>query len=328
MTKRPIDRVREAAAQMEIGDRDDPSHGFLKMGDRLHVLKKRSIYQISLADEIDPERTNIHVPNTQQKVLHYGAATPFVGRTLLTARELFNSSHLTKEIDTDKCLTLIFDATKELALMADSIAALESELEAAKKTLQDNRRKDRSVALPAINNLRPRVKDFIESADDAISSLFLTVKHFFKDFRKGNWEEFAELIERKYGADDNFAKFLSDNMLVFSFVRRARNASVHPANHQKVTVLDFTFNPDNSIQAPTIEVVVPEVPQPTMDLLSFMMQLFESIVSVIEVVLAHLCEKHVQNFGKFEVHVVERSGQRKDLEHVRFGYEIFIPSEE
>jgi hypothetical protein len=69
--KRPIDRMREAAGKMDVGTPDDPTAitGLFPIGDTLYVIKEKGIYEIQFADAIDPKRTNIHVPNTQQRVL-------------------------------------------------------------------------------------------------------------------------------------------------------------------------------------------------------------------------------------------------------------------
>src|SRR5262249_48672961 len=61
MTKRPIDRKRDAGGAMEIGVPDDQSAitAIFPIGDDLYVVKERGIYEVKLADRIDPNRTNI-----------------------------------------------------------------------------------------------------------------------------------------------------------------------------------------------------------------------------------------------------------------------------
>jgi hypothetical protein len=97
--KRPIDRLRESALSMEVGEPDGPITGFVKIDDRLHIVTIRAIYRIMLADEIDPGRTNPNVPNAQQKVLDHGSESEMVGKTLLTAKQLFDSGVLSQEFD-------------------------------------------------------------------------------------------------------------------------------------------------------------------------------------------------------------------------------------
>jgi hypothetical protein len=98
---------------------------------------------------------------------------------------------------------------------------------------------------------------------------------------------------------------------------------VHPTQHQKAIVRNFTFQADGTVSAPTVEVIAPETPQPTIHLDDFFEQVFDSIISVFELMVVHICEKHVVAFGAFEPHVVEKKHQAKELMHVRFGYDLF-----
>lgn len=95
--KRPIDRVRDSAMSMKVGV---PEDGAIKemfgLKDRMLFILERAIYAMQLADEIDPNRSNISIPNTQQKLLGRGAEDPLVAKTLLTAHTLFKEIHLGK----------------------------------------------------------------------------------------------------------------------------------------------------------------------------------------------------------------------------------------
>jgi hypothetical protein len=42
------------------------------MSTNLYTLTDKGVYLTRLADDIDPERTNINVPNIHKKVLEYG----------------------------------------------------------------------------------------------------------------------------------------------------------------------------------------------------------------------------------------------------------------
>ncbi|WP_144441538.1 hypothetical protein [Bradyrhizobium sp. CCGE-LA001] len=88
---------------MDVG----PSGG---IGERLHTVKTDSIYRILLADEIDPDRTNINVPNSQQKVLDYGSDSPLVAKTLLTGKQLFEKGFLGPNFESTKVIELSFDS--------------------------------------------------------------------------------------------------------------------------------------------------------------------------------------------------------------------------
>jgi hypothetical protein len=82
--KRPIDFQREGAAFMNVGSPDDlsPITSMIVIGKMLYVVKASSVYQVRMADDINPERTNPSVPNTQQKILGVGSDSEVVGRTV------------------------------------------------------------------------------------------------------------------------------------------------------------------------------------------------------------------------------------------------------
>jgi hypothetical protein len=84
--KRLIDRVRNSALSMQIGSQEDGGVSMMiDMGSALYVVKERAIYVIQLADHVDPERTNVSVPNTPQRILSMGSHDPMVKPILLCA---------------------------------------------------------------------------------------------------------------------------------------------------------------------------------------------------------------------------------------------------
>ena len=77
---------------MQIGTSEDgASSVMIDMDSALYVVKERAIYAIQLADQVDPERTNVFVPNTQQRLLSIGSHDPKVARIFLTAYTMFKS---------------------------------------------------------------------------------------------------------------------------------------------------------------------------------------------------------------------------------------------
>ncbi len=85
--QQPIDKLRNSAFSIEIHTPEDEStiSEMISTGDQLFVVKGKGIYEVKLADQVDPDRTNIHVPNTVQKIIPYGADEPWIGSVVLTA---------------------------------------------------------------------------------------------------------------------------------------------------------------------------------------------------------------------------------------------------
>lgn len=89
--KRPIDRIRDSGGHADIGTLEDGAIIEMKnIGGRLLIIKERAIYEMVMADTIDPERTNINLPTTIHKlIIDKGTESETVSRTLLTAMTLF-----------------------------------------------------------------------------------------------------------------------------------------------------------------------------------------------------------------------------------------------
>jgi hypothetical protein len=320
--KRPIDLKRDAAGVMTVGEADDPVKEIFAIGEHLHALKMNSIYEIKLADEIDPERQNIDVPNANQKVLSYGANSPFIGQVLLTAKQLFNPSYLPKNIDTKLCLVNAFEATKNIAAMVDAEKALTAEVDAGLEALKVAKLKNGAVPLPSIANPFARTKDFLQKADHTLQSLFLIVRAFYPT-QKNFFEGFCERITATFGENDAFAEFMNGHKIFLIFIRRARNAVEHPSDSQKVLVRDFSMRADGSVARPMLEVIDKNTPCPESPVSQTMGTMIERLSLICECVIAGLCDKHVQQVGGIQFSVLEFPEDQRAVKDVRYSYGLF-----
>ena len=102
----------------------------------MYIIKKHAIYRLLLADDIDPERTNISIPNGHQRIASQGSDSEIVARSFLTANALFNSNHFDGTADVKQVIDLSMSIMKEL-LAAQSIeSGLISELSSALEAFQ------------------------------------------------------------------------------------------------------------------------------------------------------------------------------------------------
>src|SRR6267154_5600200 len=109
MNKRPIDIQRDSAGSFSLNADGDgtPIREMFSLNDTLLIITERAIYEVKVADQIDPERQNPNIPhNVQRRILELGTDSELVGRTLLTARNLFRSEYLSESIDVKQALTL------------------------------------------------------------------------------------------------------------------------------------------------------------------------------------------------------------------------------
>ena len=87
--------MRNAARSGPIGAEGATAiREMIPLGDTMYFVKERGIYAMQLADQIDPDRTNAALPDTQQRILRIGTDDPVVARTLLTANTLFKEAVL------------------------------------------------------------------------------------------------------------------------------------------------------------------------------------------------------------------------------------------
>ena len=92
--KRPIDKVRDSGGMFTLPPGVGGIQEMCEIQGSLHMLGTNAIYRVKLADEIDPERTNINLPNTHQLVLPYGTELHYVRQTLMQARRLLKDKVL------------------------------------------------------------------------------------------------------------------------------------------------------------------------------------------------------------------------------------------
>jgi hypothetical protein len=320
-TKQNIDRIRDSAVTMTLGGPDDLSaiKEMVPIDGVLHFVKETSIYACKLADAIDPKRTNPHVPNVQQKVLSLRSDSPLVGRTLLTAKVLFQDHFLPDSFDCKNGLALAFDALKDLAAMHAIAEQVRSALAASQ--LEDRRQMDRSVVLPTIGDVSALCKSFIQKADHFLRALMGIVRLFYGASAAKAWfESLAQLAAHKYGVEDQFTKFLGDALPLLQFVRSARNCVEHPKSSQRIVVSDFTLNSAMQVVPPTIEIIHTKSHQPPILIEHFMGELTEQISVMFESMIAFMCAKHAQPLGGFEIGLIELPENQRRTKYVRFSY--------
>jgi hypothetical protein len=313
--KRPIDLQREGAGFMNVGSPEDssPITSMVVIGKTMYVVKTNSIYEVRMADEIDPERTNASIPNTQQEVLGVGSDSEIVGRILLTANVLLNKNYLPASIDCEGALRFCFDALKDMAAMGEIAETLEKDEQDSIARLGDNRKIDRSVLLPSIKNLTHRCNEFLQKADHSLGRLYSIVGIFYPRARKPYFDGFSDTLVALYGATDPFAQGVRNVLPFLKFVRDARNSVEHPKPNQKIIVKDFTFDPSGRIIAPTIEVVHARSPQAPVSISVLMRETHAAIIDVFESMIAGLCSKNIKNDSGFVFEVIALpAGSRRD----------------
>ncbi|WP_157784135.1 hypothetical protein [Bradyrhizobium yuanmingense] len=318
--KRPIDSLRDSAMSMEIGPSGGRITEMVKIGERLHTVKTDSIYRIMLADEIDPGRTNINVPNSQQKVLDYGSDSPFVAKTLLTAKQLFKKGFLGSDFESAQAIELSFECLKNLAAMSDTASAFSRRDEEEERQLAQLQIKDRSLALPSAPHLESRCKEFIQRADHALQALFAIATMFYGSKFKGWFEGLAEEVSRKHKGDVHYIGLMSDVATFCKSIRTTRNCVEHRKPNERIEVCDFSPTSDNAVVPPTIAVYHPKFTQPRIPISAYTTQVTEHIADTFETLIAFMCSRNIDASAKIPVQVVELPENQRSNKLVKYSY--------
>lgn len=321
MNNRPIDKVRNSGLSITL---PADTGGITDMGEingALHMIGGSAIYRVQLADEIDPERTNIAVPNTHQKVLSYGTDFAYVRQTLMTARRLFSNKVLGPAFDYKSGINLSFEALQDLAAMYDIRKNVRARFDKIAEDLQNVAVERRSMTVPSMGDVRGESKAFLQKADHVAVALFNVAKLFYGDEIGPRWfASLQKLASEKYGENNEFTKFLNAVLPFLQFVRNARNAVEHPDQAKRVKVTDIALLPSGALNPPSIEVIHPETPQPSVPLLALLEHVADQLAAVFEIMLAHLCGANVQPFAGMPLGVMGYDENQQRAFKCRYGY--------
>jgi hypothetical protein len=321
MNDRPIDKIRKSALSMTLPEDAGGISDMCEINGSLHMIGGKAIYRVQLADEIDPQRTNIGVPNTHQKVLSVGTESPIVRQVLMTAKRLFGNKVLGPDFDYKGAINLSFDALQDLTVMSSLHEELSKKLRAISEEMKNAAVRQRSFTVPTVGGVRASAESFLQKADHAALDLFGIVKLFYGDaVGQGLFQGLHRLIKEKFGDDDPFTKFLTQVLPFLQFVRNARNAMEHPDASKSVEVTDILLLPSGELQPPCIEVIHLETAQPSVHMLDLMGHFTNHLAIIFEVMVAYLCGCNVQPFAGLPLGIIEYTEDQQKAYKCRYGY--------
>ena len=319
----PIDARRNSAFSGKVGSDGDDSaiHEMIPLGDFMYVVKERGVYSMQLADQIDPGRTNISVPNVQQKILPIGSSDPIVARTLLTAHTLFKAELLGPSFNEKKGVELMLELLKSIVAMIGMRVELEAADAQARAAFEARAQACGALALPAIANLKARCDAFSQKGGHVVDILENIAKLFYRSELKSKWiDALCELTAQRYGEGSPFAQYMTKARPFLLFVRDMRNMIEHPKDDKHVKVRDFRLLPSTEIAPPTFEIVRPGEGAQSATITLLMTQIVDDLVSVTEVLIVYLCRATVQPFAGFAINVVELPLEQRSNKEQRFYY--------
>tara|TARA_R110002111_G_scaffold197018_1_gene262845 strand:+ start:140 stop:1147 length:1008 start_codon:yes stop_codon:yes gene_type:complete len=293
--KRPIDRKRESAGMADIGTKEDGAiQQMIKIGDRLIILKEKSIYEFIMADDVDPERTNIKLPNNIHKlIIDQGSESEMVSRVFLTANILFNKGKFETEIDSEKALTLTLDLIQELSILETEIQSYLDKEKEVSEDYESKRNQPVSYSIPSIGNAKNRCTTIFQKADHIEQTLMKIITIFYPNdglTQQSHFPKLYDIIKDKYGEKDSFTEFLNQILDFMKIIRNLRNALDHQL--KGVEVYDFELEPNSDVLAPSIELDFKGSKLERQSLSEFLKLLIPNFIYICEFTIVHLAGRN------------------------------------
>ncbi|WP_299253162.1 hypothetical protein [uncultured Lacinutrix sp.] len=293
--KRPIDRKRESAGMADIGTKEDGAiQQMIKIGDRLIILKEKSIYEFIMADDVDPERTNIKLPNNIHKlIIDQGSESEMVSRVFLTANILFNKGKFETEIDTEKALTLTLDLIQELSILETEIQSYLDKEKEVSEDYESKRNQPVSYSIPSIGNAKNRCTTIFQKADHIEQTLMKIITIFYPNdglTQQSHFPKLYDIVKDKYGEKDSFTEFLNQILDFMKIIRNLRNALDHQL--KGVEVYDFELEPNSDVLAPSIELDFKGSKLERQSLSEFLKLLIPNFIYICEFTIVHLAGRN------------------------------------
>lgn len=320
--KRPIDRKRDSGGMAEIGSKEDGAILEMpKIGDRLLVVKEKSIYEFIMADDIDPERTNINLPNNIHKlIINQGAESELVGKTFLTAKTLFKSEFFDNSIDINKALLLSIDILQEMAVLEKEINDYLQIEQKLSEEYEEKRDKPISYAIPAIGDIETRCKTIFQKADHIEQILIEIVTIFHPDLgltKQSHFPNFHDKVKAKYGEEDPYSKFLETTMFFMKTIRAFRNAFDHRLG--TVKTYDFDLQTDSNILTPSFELKHKDVKLERQSISEFLKIVLPNLTFIFENTIAYMSNKTFTPYLMANG-VKEIPEEKRRYKHVKYSF--------
>ena len=318
--------VRDRGGSFRLNNPDDetPIREMFALGDGLLVITEKCTYRVQIADQIDPERKNASLPpNFQQRLFDHGSKSELLCRTLLQARVVFRKEF--QSVDVEKAMQLSFDALCDLVAMDDLLQGFKAAEKRAIDKAQKIERKDASVTVPGVGNVRTECKSFSQKADHVAASLMKIIRLFYPEMQGKNWSDFQALIKTHYGADDEFHKLMVPATKFLKLVRDTRDCLEH-TNVKGVKTRDFEPLPNGTIAFPTIEIDFRQSFQERCPISSFLEEVTKAMLFYFQMIIVHLCSKNVRPFAGMPMTVAALPAEIQEAWHVQFAYGAYDQS--
>jgi len=321
MAKKLIDQVRDAAFSMEIGRGEETGTAALMLStpEGLLIVKERAIYKVIHADEVDPSRSNINLPNTHQRILAVGLDSEVVGRTLLTADSLIKTGFMPSHIQCDSAKGVVLQILVELIALQEIIEDWKKHKAEAEQEIKLD--SDDALKIPSIHDLSPKFKSAVQRGDHVMQMILDLAKIFFPswDLSRNPFDSFVKKVREEF-PEGLFGDLAADIALLRQAFRTLRECIEHPRLGQTISIENYKLLADGNICTPTFTVEHPRLKQ-TQDLMIYWEAMFSDLLALVELTIVYLCGA-VARFDSLPICVVPLDENQRRTKNVGFAYAV------
>ncbi len=240
-----------------------------------------------------------------------------MARIFLTAKALFDHKHYPAAIDVRKGLLDMLDVVRELIAMQEAIEEYYLEHEKACKTYEE-RKGVSGFMLPSIPDMMTRCKTIFQKADQACQYLMYVIRLFYPEAPvKKYYKGLEKTVKETHGENDAFSKFFEQVVPFIVEIKNVRNCFDH--RNAELRLSGFELQEDGSVLSPTIEMDFDGSVVSRQDLRTYLLDVMDGLVNVIEVMLPYLAGKHIEPMGLISLQVRQVPEEKRRWKLVQFG---------
>ena len=317
---------------MTIGTADDktPITGAVTFAEKLFIVKEKGLYQVQLADDFDPDRTNPKIPDAQKQLLKHGSKSELVCRTFLLASELLKEGYLQKNIKRDRIMPHVLDLTQKLSLMNDIVRDHKKQERRISRQIEKegtrSKKDDTAFDLPQIPNLTENFATFFINAKFALQCLLDIARDVYGPrLKKSYFTSLIKLTKDEYGESDEFYQFLNDNKNLCEAVRQIRNCVEHPKPNKKIDIHITTLNANGDVLLPHFYFIHPEYPKEPFSVMHHFDLLFKNLMFFSETFILHIIAEHIDTtiMKPFSIGIIQLPKSRRRYPYVEYSLGAF-----
>ncbi len=290
---RPIDLMRDGPGNAAIPAKFGNIVAMMTTEERIYLIGERGISSGVFADQIDPQRKTLNIPQiVQRDELNYGAESSFVQRTVCAAAALLDPNYL-PDFPKESGLMLALRAAQDLAAVTDIIVELRQHEAATRARLAGGEITRKH--LPSTPNLKGRTEQAINHLRKVRVGLLELSGYFYpKVTPKSPW---SESVRAGFIEGDPFHEYLTWAASALNEIANCRNAMIHPDHVKSLEIFDYDMNADAMLIAPSLQLNHPDTPLARRDVVQYLERSMDQLVDIFATFLSEFCHRAARSMA-------------------------------